>query len=228
VVPLGAAAAPSAATPPPAPVPAATAGPATFAADTDDEDDDGSRKKAWIACGGCLVLALVLLAVIGLGARALLSSPEDDGYTRDSSTTSAESTSEQTTEEPTEEETTEKDPVSPAPEGAQEMNALRSPTGNISCALEEDSVSCSLEDSDFSGAGLEDCGDDPFTISVADDAAGRACGDSVLSDSAETLAYDSSAMRGDMACTSRSDGMTCWNIMTGHGFTVNRASYDTF
>jgi hypothetical protein len=35
-------------------------------------------------------------------------------------------------------------------------------------------------------------------------------------------------MRGDMACTSRSDGMTCWNIMTGHGFTVNRASYDTF
>ena len=231
VVPLGAATGPSAAAgaqnAAPGPAAAAPAA-AAVAADDEDEDDDGSRRKAWIACGGCLVLALLLLLVIGLGARALLSSPEDEGYTRDSSTTSEESASEDAAEEPTEEETTEEDPVSPAPEGAQEMNALRSPTGNISCTLEEDSVSCSLEDSDYSGAGLEDCGDDPFTISVAGEEAGRACGDSVLSDSAETLEYESSAVRGDMACTSRSDGMTCWNTMTGHGFMVNRASYETF
>ena len=205
--------------------PSAPAGPPSG---EEDDADDGSRKKAWIACGGCLVLALVLLAVIGLGARALLSPPDEEQYTRDSSTTSAESAPQETTEEPTEEETTEEDPVSPAPDGALEMDELRSPTGNISCRLEEDSASCSVEDRDFSDAGLEDCEDGPFSLTVADEDAGRACGESFLSDSADTLEYDSSAVRGDMACTSRFDGMTCWNTMTGHGFTVNRVSYDTF
>jgi hypothetical protein len=204
--------------------PSAPAGPPP----SDEDDDDGSRKKAWIACGGCLVLALVLLAVIGFGARALLSPPDEEQYTRDSSTTSAESAPQETTEEPTEEETTEEDPVSPAPDGAQEMNELRSPTGNISCRLEEDSASCSVEDRDYSDAGLEDCEDGPFSLTVADEDAGRACGESFLSDSADTLEYDDSAVRGDMACTSRFDGMTCWNTMTGHGFTVNRVTYDTF
>jgi hypothetical protein len=194
--------------------------------DEQDDADDGGRKMAWIACGGCLVLALVLLAVIGLGARALLSPPEDE-YQRDSSTTSAEAPSEETTDEATTEEPSE-DPVSPAPEDAEEMGELLSPTGNISCLLEEDSVSCSVVDRDFSEAGLEDCENGPFSITVAGEEAERACGTSFLSDSAQTLEYDRSAKRGDVACTSRFDGMTCWNTMTGKGFTVNRVGYETF
>lgn len=192
----------------------------------DDDFDDGSRKRALIACGGCLVLALILLLVIGLGARALFA-PDEEQYQRDSSTTSAEAAPEETTEEETTEETTE-DPVSPAPEGAEEMTELRSPTGNISCHLEEDSVSCSLVERDFSEAGLEDCEKGPFSITVAGEDAERACGSSFLSDSAPTLEYDRSAQRGDVACTSRFDGMTCWNVMTGKGFTVNKVSYETF
>ena len=192
----------------------------------EDDSDDGSRKRALIACGGCLVLALILLLVIGLGARALFA-PDEEQYQRDSSTTSAEAAPEETTEEETTEETTE-DPVSPAPEGAEEMSELRSPTGNISCLLEEDSVSCSLVERDFSEAGLEDCENGPFSITVAGEDAERACGTSFLSDSAPTLEYDRSAQRGDVACTSRFDGMTCWNVMTGKGFTVNKVSYETF
>ncbi|MGP5260212.1 variant leucine-rich repeat-containing protein [Brachybacterium paraconglomeratum] len=187
----------------------------------EDDSDDGSRKRALIACGGCLVLALILLLVIGLGARALFA-PDEEQYQRDSSTTSAEAAPEETTEETTE------DPVSPAPEGAEEMSELRSPTGNISCHLEEDSVSCSLVERDFSEAGLEDCENGPFSITVAGEDAERACGTSFLSDSAPTLEYDRSAQRGDVACTSRFDGMTCWNVMTGKGFTVNKVSYETF
>lgn len=187
----------------------------------EDDSDDGSRKRALIACGGCLVLALILLLVIGLGARALFA-PDEEQYQRDSSTTSAEAAPEETTEETTE------DPVSPAPEGAEEMSELRSPTGNISCQLEEDSVSCSLVERDFSEAGLEDCENGPFSITVAGEDAERACGTSFLSDSAPTLEYDRSAQRGDVACTSRFDGMTCWNVMTGKGFTVNKVSYETF
>ncbi|MCT1910691.1 variant leucine-rich repeat-containing protein [Brachybacterium paraconglomeratum] len=192
----------------------------------EDHSDDGSRKRALIACGGCLVLALILLLVIGLGARALFA-PDEEQYQRDSSTTSAEAAPEETTAEETTEETTE-DPVSPAPEGAEEMSELRSPTGNISCHLEEDSVSCSLVERDFSEAGLEDCENGPFSITVAGEDAERACGSSFLSDSAPTLEYDRSAQRGDVACTSRFDGMTCWNVMTGKGFTVNKVSYETF
>lgn len=190
------------------------------------DSDDGSRKRALIACGGCLVLALILLLVIGLGARALFA-PDEEEYQRDSSTTSAEAAPEETTAEETTEETTE-DPVSPAPDGAEEMTELRSPTGNISCHLEEDSVSCSLVERDFSEAGLEDCENGPFSITVAGEDAERACGSSFLSDSAPTLEYDRSAQRGDVACTSRFDGMTCWNVMTGKGFTVNKVSYETF
>ena len=33
-------------------------------------------------------------------------------------------------------------------------------------------------------------------------------------------AWGKSAKRGDMACTSRFNGMTCWNTKTGHGFMV--------
>lgn len=220
-----AAAAPAVAPGTSAPVSAAPVGPAPAGAEQEDERSGFSR-RTWFACGGCLLLALVLMVVLALGGRALLAGDEDE-YQRDSSTTAQEAPS----EEPAEEETTEEpsqDPVSPAPEGAQEMTELRSPTGNISCLLEEDTVSCTLVDRDFSEAGLEDCEDGPFSIQVADGDAATACGSSFLSDEAQTLEYDDSAVYGDMACTSRFDGMTCWNTMTGKGFMANKVTYETF
>src|SRR5699024_7486168 len=120
------------------------------------------------------------------------------------------------------------DPFSPAPEDAREMSELRSPTGNITCLLEEDTASCSVLEHDFSGSGVEGCDAGPFSIRVGDGEAERACGSSFLSDSADTLEYGDSASYGDMACTSRFDGMTCWNTLTGKGFMVNRATYETF
>lgn len=202
--------------------------PAPAAHVEDDESESGSRRRAWFLCGGCAILALLLLLLSVLVGRAWLTSGEDESYQRDSTTSSAaeESPSEEPSEEATEESS--EPPVSPAPEDAVEMNELHSPTGNISCLLEEDSVSCSVLERDFSEADLEDCADGPFTITVAGDEAARACGSSALSDSAATLEYDKSAKRGDMACTSRFNGMTCWNTKTGHGFMVNRATYETF
>ncbi|MDN5899138.1 MAG: hypothetical protein L0H74_03635, partial [Brachybacterium sp.] len=217
VVPLGASAAtaasPAGATPAsPASAPVRDAAPATTAgvpagtAVLDHDNGSRRRRRAWFACGGCLLLALLLVIVMALVGRAWLAGDEEE-YQRDSSTTAAEQTpSEQPTEEPTEEET--QDPVSPAPEDAREMNELRSPTGNISCVLEEDSVSCSVLEHDYSGSGVEGCEDGPFSITVAEEDPARACGSSFLSEEGTTLEYDDSATYGDMACTSRFDGMT--------------------
>ena len=202
-----------------------SAAPAPEPAPAQDEGSGPSR-RAWFACGGCLLLALVLLVVMALAGRAWLSA-DDDGYERDSSTTAQETPSEEASDEAPEE-TPSPDPVSPAPDDAHEMTELRSPTGNISCMLEEGTVSCSLEDRDFSEAGLEDCQDGPFSLQVSDGEAATACGSSFLSDSARTLEYEESAVHGDMACTSRFDGMTCWNTMTGKGFTANKVTYETF
>nr|WP_281067180.1 hypothetical protein [Brachybacterium fresconis] len=191
----------------------------------DGSDDTGrSRRRAWFACGGCLILVLILLVVAALVGRAWFGG-DDETYQRDS-TTAAETTEEETTPEKTP--TTEPDPVSPAPDDATELTKLQSPSGNISCTLEEDSASCSLVDRDYSGAGLEDCDSGPFSITVAGKESELDCGQSYLHENATTLEYDLSAKHGDMACTSRFDGMTCWNVMTGHGFMVNRATYETF
>lgn len=101
-------------------------------------------------------------------------------------------------------------------------------TGNIACSLAEDSVGCSVADRDFSEAGLEDCEQGAFSLQVAGDEAAPACGETFGSDSAPALEYDTSAVSGDVACTSEFDGMTCWNTRTGQGFFVNRVTYETF
>ncbi len=189
------------------------------------EDPPPSRRRLWYACGGCLLLALLLLVVGVFAGRAWMTSGDDD-YQRDSSTTVEEAPADDAS--PTTEETPAEDPVSPAPDGAVEMDTLSSPTGNITCTLEENSVGCSVVERDFSEAGLEDCDDGPYSIRVAEAEAALACGSSFLTDTGATLEYDQSAVHGDMACTSRFDGMTCWNTITGHGFMVNRATYETF
>ncbi len=90
-------------------------------------------------------------------------------------------------------------------------------------------MGCSISERDFSAGDQEDCSDGPFSIAVSSGEAAPACGTAYGSDSAETLEYGSSTTIGDVACTSRSDGMTCWNIMTGKGgFSVNRDEYTTF
>lgn len=183
------------------------------------------RRGLWIACCGCAVLALVLVAAAVLGGRYLWGG-DDDSYQRSSSDPAAAQT--QQTESAEESEEPEPDPVSPAPEGALELDEIRSPTGNITCSLDGGSVGCSVADRDFSDSGLEDCEQGPFSIEVADGEAATACGQSFDEPSSQTLEYDTSAVSEDVACTSAFDGMTCWNTLTGKGFFVNRTTYETF
>lgn len=189
------------------------------------EGEKRVRPWPWLIGGGCLVLALLLVIAAVIAGQAWLSADSGE-YEREPTTSSSPSAPPTEAEKEPEEETPRPDPVSPAPDGAREIGAIASPTGNISCTLEEDRVGCSVAERDFS-EGVEDCPDGPFSIQVADSEATTACGQA-FGGGGTTLEYDSSAVKGDMACTSRFDGMTCWNTMTGRGFMVNRVTVETF
>lgn len=212
----------------PAPGPQHAPAPAPVPSNPATREDDGGRRRdrrLWFACGGCLLLVLVLLVVGGLVGRAWLSG-NDEGYQRDSSTTVAEEApagSEPAAESasPTE------DPVSPAPDDALQLSAVQSPTGNIRCELDGDTVACSLAETRYDGD-LEGCGDTELTIRATGEEVAPDCGSPVAADGAQTLEYGTTAVDGNMACTSRQDGMTCWDVRSGHGFMVSRSTYEVF
>lgn len=198
--------------------------------DDGGDEDSGRSRATWWACGGCLLLALIVALVAIFGLRSFFSGGDDESAQQTSASSSA---SKEPSEKPSasddekDEESTEAKDKSPAPDDAKELSRVVSPTGNITCSLDDDSVGCSLEDRSF-GGDSEDCSSGPFSISVADKKADLECGTTFGGDSPTTLAYDQSATQGDSACRSESDGMTCWNVKTGHGFTVAKSGYETF
>src|SRR5699024_5049145 len=154
--------------------PAYDDGAAAGGVDPDQDDGSRSRRRTWYACGGCLLLALLLVVVMALVGRAWLADAAEACARACSAPSVGESASEQPTQDPAEEEA--EQPVAPAPEDARKMSELRSPTGNITCLLEEDTASCSVLEHDFSGSGVEGCDAGPFSIRVGEGEAERACG----------------------------------------------------
>ncbi|SUU09227.1 Uncharacterised protein [Actinomyces denticolens] len=118
-----------------------------------------------------------------------------------------------------------------APAGSLPYASIYSPSLNISCELTATEVGCHVYERDYLSAGLVDCSSLTFAIS-ADSAGSRLrCGEHFLSEAgipSHELAYGLTAAYGASACRSEQSGMTCWNLATGHGFTVSRASYSQF
>ncbi|MFC7403563.1 hypothetical protein [Georgenia alba] len=115
------------------------------------------------------------------------------------------------------------DMAEPAPDGASEVSAFQSPSGNIQCELGDDGVRCTIIEHDFDAP--EGC-DDGTTLQVQIDGNfGSDCGNPV-GEQSDVLEYGDSAVSGWFACTSEMDGMTCWNTLDGTGFSVARAGYE--
>ncbi|UEJ82104.1 hypothetical protein Bra3105_14850 [Brachybacterium halotolerans subsp. kimchii] len=210
---------------------AAYAGPAEYdeqdGHDDGGDEDSGRSRATWWACGGCLLLALIVALVAIFGLRSFFSGGDDESAQQTGASSSASKEPSEKPSESTSEKSTEAEDKSPAPDGAKDLSRVVSPTGNITCSLDDDSVGCSLDDRSF-GGDSEDCSSGPFSIGIADGKADLKCGTTFGGDSPTTLAYDESATQGDTACRSESDGMTCWNVKTGHGFTVAKSAYETF
>jgi len=105
------------------------------------------------------------------------------------------------------------------------------PSKNISCILSNEGVGCSILERNYASSGMQDCPDREFSIVAL---AGRTevrCGEEYLGqpgDTFHTLEYGETTTFSDYACTSQSKGMTCWNTITGRGFTISRKSLIRF
>lgn len=112
----------------------------------------------------------------------------------------------------------------PAPAGAITLSSFASPSGNISCAVSGDIVSCTIAEHDFVD---DSCGADnslPFTIVLeTNGTASGSCQLTAVAEAGATLSYGAAAQNGRMACTSSEDGVECWSQVSGEGFSVNRS-----
>ena len=119
--------------------------------------------------------------------------------------------------------------TAPAPPNAIEMSAFSSPSGNISCTLADDSVTCTINEHSFtpSDASCKNSSSSPVTWTVKKDGtATSSCGTSFSSTGAQ-LAYGSAAKNNSFACTSADNGIECWSQVSGQGFTLSREASNT-
>ena len=114
-----------------------------------------------------------------------------------------------------------------------DLSSFSSPTGNIGCFLSAEVAACEIGSYDFElppepatcdfdwGAQIE------LTDAATPPTLGACKSDTQLG-APDQLAYGSAAVVGDFACLSQEIGMTCWNQITGRGFTLARAAYALF
>ncbi|GAB2477700.1 hypothetical protein GCM10027265_30280 [Jatrophihabitans fulvus] len=102
-----------------------------------------------------------------------------------------------------------------------------SPSGNIGCRIVGygSRVECTITDYLFSEPGY-DCDNGAGVLMYEASSPSIDCvGYTYSGDRA--LPYGYSVVNGDMACVSRSDGITCADMTTGDAFRLSRESYDS-
>ncbi len=173
-----------------------------------------------VILGVLAITAAVLLAFViyvftrGYEGPAAGSNPSSSSSSASDPTPSASAT----TEEPVK---------YPAPAGAITVDSFSSPSGNITCSFTADSVSCGIGESDWAEDGYASCsGSKVGVLSASKDKAGQSC-ESAAPSGGNALAYGAAATKGDFACHSTQDGISCWNTKTGQSFALARGGWMT-
>jgi hypothetical protein len=111
------------------------------------------------------------------------------------------------------------------------LTGFTSPTGNIGCYIDQESVRCDIGDRDWEppkapsnckldyGQGIE---------LRAGGAADFVCAGDTALGGGEVLDYGTSIGAGLLICESEESGMTCRDTETGRGFTLSKQSYEIF
>lgn len=213
--------------------------------DEGEYEEEERKRRAWIPITilasifaiGALVASFILLpGVFGTDeeeptaaqepAPDETAAPEEDPQ----DATVQEATPEEATPSPTEEEEDEEEDEEeelerPAPDNAVQGSSFSAPSGNIYCELSGDEVSCTILEYDFSAP--SGC-DDSTTMTVTREGSASPECDTSVGSQALSLDYGETITNDDFACTSDENGIECWSTLTGNGFTVARAGYDTF
>lgn len=107
--------------------------------------------------------------------------------------------------------------------------AFKSPSGRIACDIRDDTASCIIFDNNWDVPPPDEYCDASWggSVEVGNDSARLTCVGGMLSEG-PTLPYGYEIEFGPILCHSEETGVTCDNQETGHGFKVNRASFDLY
>jgi hypothetical protein len=112
-----------------------------------------------------------------------------------------------------------------------ELTAFVSPSGNVSCMIEEDLARCDIIDRSWSPPPRPtDCEFDygqGISIAPAEEAGFVCAGDTAFGGD-EVLPYGDSVSAGVLRCESAESGITCRETKTGHGFSIATEAYRLF
>lgn len=215
--------------------PASGTATAASAAPPLDRPAPRSSSHAGLMTALVVVLILVVAAAGVLGGMLLANRGRQSDTTSASAATAAPSSSAGTAAEqaapPTGGPILPSGPALPTSTTTYSYQYVDTPSKNISCILSNEGVGCSILERNYASSGMQDCPDREFSIVAL---AGRTevrCGEEYLGqpgDTFHTLEYGETTMFSDYACTSQSKGMTCWNTITGRGFTISRKSLIRF
>ena len=213
----------------------------------EDEPEEASRPSStWL----WILAAIALVLVVALIVWFILSGDDDgdDDSNAGSKTSDKTSTAPQTPEgtssaspsakpsaTPTPTSTPTPTPSAtptfkaPAPSNAIELSGFTTPSGNVSCTLSKNSVSCTINQHNTTGAqgSCPDATGKPLTMAVGKNGEVSISCDTGFSASGAVLSYDASAKSDSFACTSKDDGVECWSQVTGQGFKLSRDSQVT-
>ena len=211
----------------------------------EDEPEEASRSGIWL----WILAAIALVLVVALIVWFILSGDDDgDDSNAGSKASDTTSTAPQTPEgtptaspsakpsaTPTPTSTPTPTPSAtptfkaPAPSNAIELSGFTTPSGNVSCTLSKNSVSCTINQHNTTGAqgSCPDATGKPLTMAVGKNGEVSISCDTGFSASGAVLSYDASAKSDSFACTSKDDGVECWSQVTGQGFKLSRDSQVT-
>ena len=200
------------------------------------EDDDSEPPSSFLTSNRILlILALLVATVLVFLATWYLSGGSDKGSVADSGTEAPADSGQAAAEDgssPAPQSASPKASATPsasatptlkapAPQEAQELSGFDAPSGNISCTLNDNNLTCVINEH----AKVDSCDSSkPLTVTIgADGNISKSCG-SPFTTKGVSLSYGSSAKHSTFACKSTDKGMQCWSQVTGKGFILSRES----
>ncbi len=200
------------------------------------EDDDSEAPSSFLTSNRILlILALLVATVLVFLATWYLSGGSDKGSAADSGTEAPADSGQAAAEDgssPAPQSASPKASATPsasatpalkapAPQEAQELSGFDAPSGNISCTLNDNNLTCVINEH----AKVDSCDSSkPLTVTIgADGNISKSCG-SPFTTKGVSLSYGSSAKHSTFACKSTDQGMQCWSQVTGKGFILSRDS----